>query len=58
MIAKYFNPLRKTHLGLVEYLEKELANKGDDIKMCKYGENTQHIFKNGKYLITIDWSKV
>lgn len=58
MNPEYFNPLRKTHLVLLKYLETQLANRGDDIEMYKFGKNTQHIFRNGKYFMTIDWSKI
>lgn len=45
MTPQYFNPLRKNHLTLLKYLEQQLNNKKDDIEMYKFGENTQHIWK-------------
>lgn len=58
MTPQYFNPLRKNHLTLLKYLEQQLNNKKDDIEMYKFGENTQHIFKNGEYFMTINWKLV
>lgn len=58
MHAPYFNPMRKSHVILIKFLEKELVNKKDKIEMCPYGPSTQHLFRNGKYLMTIDWKLV
>ena len=58
MITEYFNPSRKNHLTLLKYLENQLTDKGDDIEMYKFGKNTQHIFRNGKYFMTINWALV
>lgn len=58
MKTDYFNPLRQTHLVLLKYLETQIADRGDNIEMYKYGKNTQHIFRNGKYFMTINWSLV
>lgn len=54
----YFNPFRKNHVELLQFLEGELVNDKDKIDMCKFGDNTQHIFKNNKYLMTINWALV
>lgn len=54
----YFNPFRKSHIGLMQFLEKELVNDKDVIDVVKYGERTEHIFRNGKYLMTLNWGLV
>ena len=54
----YFNPFRKQHVELLKFLEKELVNDVDIIDMCKFGDRTQHIFKNGNYLMTVNWGLV
>ena len=54
----YFNPFRQHHTNLLSYLEKELTNDGSKIEMYKLGDRTQHIFRNNKYLMSINWSLV
>lgn len=54
----YFNPARKHHVILLQDLEDKLVNKEDEIEMYEFGDRTQHIFKNGKYLMTINWGLV
>lgn len=54
----YFNPFRKNHVVLLQELENELVNDKDKIDMYKFGDRTQHVFKNGKYLMTINWALV
>ena len=54
----YFNPFRPYHVALMQYLNQELVNDTDKIEMYKFGDRTQHIFRNGKYLMTVNWSKV
>ena len=41
-----------------EFIEKTKLEEEDKIAICRYGKRTQHIFKNGNYMLTIDWSKV
>jgi hypothetical protein len=54
---QYFNPTRITHSKLMQAIEKSLVET-DKIKVLPLGDNTQHIFKNGKYMITINWNLV
>jgi hypothetical protein len=53
----YFNPERMSHSKLMQTIEGSLKEE-DKIRVLPLGDNTQHIFKNGKYLITINWNLV
>ena len=54
----YFNPFRKTHANLMKYLEQQLVNDTDKIRVVKYGTRTEHVFVNDNYLMTINWALV
>ena len=54
----YFNPFRKNHVGLMQFLEDTIVNEKDKLEMYKFGDRTQHIFRNGKYYMTINWGLV
>ena len=59
MVNKYFNPLRANHLEFAKLLEDELnKNKGKKLHVIKFGDSTQHVFINGNYWMTVDWSKI
>lgn len=55
---QYFNPFRKNHVELLQYLEGQVADKNYKVDMYKFGDNTQHIFINDKYFMTVNWSLV
>jgi len=58
MNIKNFNPSRESHLVLLKYLEKHFDRNKDTINIDNSFNNYQHIFKNGKYFITINWELV
>lgn len=58
MKPEYFNPLRKSHLVLLKYLETQLSGKDNKVAMAPYGKNTQHLFVNGNYFMTINWNLI
>jgi len=51
---EYCNPFKEEHVNLLTYLETQIDTKNNKINLYKFGPRTQHIFVNGKYLITID----
>lgn len=54
----YFNPFKKSHVVLMQLLEKELVNDTDEIVVSKFGNRTEHVFRNGKYYMTLNWALV
>lgn len=58
MENQYFNINRTSHVLLLSFLEKELVTEGAKIDMYRFGDSTQHIFINDKYVMTLDWSKI
>lgn len=54
----YFDPFNVRHTILLKSLERELMDSKNDIVMCRYGERTQHIFKGGKYVMTLNWNLI
>lgn len=58
MVTEYFNPSRIEHLEILKFLEEDLSTEENTIIMCKFGYRTQHIFKDNKYYMTLDWSKI
>ncbi len=52
---EYFNPYTEQHTLLLKCLEEAFLN---DIGIYQFGNRTQHIFKNKKYLMTVNWSLV
>lgn len=58
MEGLYFNINRESHVMLLAFLEKEFVKKGDKIEMYKFGDSTQHLFINKKYVMTLNWSLI
>lgn len=58
MEGSYFNINRGSHVILLAFLEKEFVKKGDKVEMYKFGDSTQHLFINGKYTMTLNWSLI
>lgn len=53
----YFDGKNIRHLVFMSSLMKDFE-KAEDLKTIKLGDNTQHIFNNGKYVMTIDWKLI
>lgn len=53
----YFNIHRKQHILFLSELNK-MCDKNAKYQFIKYGDGVQHLFKDGKYLMTVNWNLI
>jgi hypothetical protein len=54
--TEYANIFKKSHVSLIKMLTTEL--KDCNVVTVGYGNRTQHIYKDNKYFMTINWQLV
>lgn len=55
---EFFNPNRVSHSKLMQFIEKKYVSEGDKVMVVPLGKGTQHIFKNNRYMLSINWGLV